>query len=464
MEDYAGFQVERSADSVNYTIVSQAPLISVASNSTGNNEIIYRDSLPENNRTYYYRARGITFFGSLSDPSNTISGKGRPAFREYPHIDSTTIIGNKYVRLKFGMPAAFDAKQLKGYVILRGTEKKGKYLAITQGLLSREADHYTDEKPEIAAYYKICAINAYGDSSFSFSSYARLADDVPPLPPQELKGAIDTSGAVILQWKANTEPDLLGYRVFRCNTEKEQPVELTKTLFKEPKFSDRIELKTLTKSIYYTVRAVDKTYNNSAYSTFCSLKRPDKIAPAEPVFKKAACSDSSIQVMWIPSSSIDVTHYKLLRKVNGQIWSLVKEWQAKDSLRMYTDTAIVIGNIYEYRLEISDETKNMSSATSQPVSYFPSFARPIKNFTAKPDFEKRIIHLTWTYPETQVYSYSIYKAKDNEDLRLFKTIDVRENSFTDRELYPGNKYHYFIKATLKNGIESKISEMVEVNF
>ncbi|MGZ3942810.1 MAG: hypothetical protein ACXVO9_05320, partial [Bacteroidia bacterium] len=427
-------------------------------------ESTYTDSLPENNKKFFYRIRGISYFGDLSVPTNVVSGKGKKDFTEYPFIDSTTIIKNKIVRIKFSMPEKYDVKELKTYVILRSDKKKGVFVALTS-LKPSQPGYFTDENPMQDSYYKICAININDDSTFSFVSHAKLIDETPPAIPSGIAGNVDTNGVVTLSWVANKETDLLGYRVFRCNSEKEQPVELTKEILKEPKFTDKITLQTLTKEVYYTVRSVDKVHNNSLHSNYCKLVRPDKIAPVSPLFKEAVYSDSAIHLKWLLSTSNDVVSYKLLKSDDAKgEWKILKEWQTKDSLKKYTDTNVFIGKSYQYKLEVYDEAKNSSSEISQTIKFLPAFAPKIKTLNAETNLKNRTISLDWKNNLPDVYSYTIYKAKGSEDLRVFKSLTGSITKLIDSELYPGNKYRYTIKATLNSGIETKMSDVLVVEF
>jgi uncharacterized protein len=464
-KDFSGFWIERSSDSINFISVNKAPVVRTTTKYDEKKiESIYTDSLPANNKTFYYRVRGISYFGELSTPSNIISGKGKADFVEYPLVDSASVINNKIARLKFRMPEKFDLNELKGYAIFRSDKKTSGFVAITTTLLTKQTIYFTDEKPQQNNFYKICAVNINNDSSFSLTTNAKLIDDIPPAVPGGLTGKIDTSGVVTLTWNLNTENDFNGYRVYRCNSEKEQPVEITKVILKDAKFTDAVNLQTLTKEVYYTIRSVDKVHNNSNYSAFCKLLRPDKIAPVSPVFKQIIYNDSSIKLSWQPSTSNDVVTCKLVRSDESGNWKLVKEWSAKDSLKKFTDTAISIGNSYKYRLEVYDEAKNYSFENSQSVKFIPAFAPKIKTFTSAVSLEKRNITLNWKYDKTDIYSYTLYKAKGNENLRVYKTVDAQTNNFIDTELYPNNVYRYSIKVTLKSGIESKMSEVLAVEF
>ena len=463
---YSGFWIERSTDSINFSTVNKAALIqSTTSADVNKTESTYNDSLPENGKKYYYRVRGISYFGELSEPSIIVSGKGKPDFTEYPIIDSTLIIKNKTVLLKFSMPDKYNLNELKGYEIFRSETKKGKFTSISNGFISNKTKEFRDEKPLPNNYYKICAYNLTDDSSFSFTTNARLIDDVPPAIPSGLTGKIDTSGNVSLSWETNKEADLLGYRVFRCNSEKEQPVEITKVILKEPKFTDKISLNTLTKEVYYTLRSVDKIHNNSDYSPLLKLNRPDKIAPVAPLFKQTIYTDSSIQLIWHLSSSNDVATYKLLKSDKAEDnWQVIKEWAGKDSLKNYSDTSISIGKRYKYRLEVYDESKNYSLVNSPSILFQPAFAPKIKTLKGVIDLKQRSITLSWANTMNDVYNYTLYKSKGDEPLRVFETLEAKTDVYNDTELYPNNKYRYAIKATLKSGIETKMSQVLELDF
>jgi hypothetical protein len=462
---FSGFLIERSEDSVNFSLVNKAPLIhSTTKFDAGKTTSVYTDSLPENNKVFYYRVRGLSYFGELSEPSNIVYGKGKADFVEYPKIDSVIIVKNRSVCLKFSMPRKFDTNELKGYLILRSEKRNTGYEYITPTLLTKETTGFTDEKPLTGNYYKICAININNDSSFSLTAYAKLIDDIPPEIPIGLTGKMDTSGVATLTWNVNMEKDLKGYRVFRCNSEKEQPVEITTNILTTPYFTDKVNLQTLTREIYYTIRAVDKVYNNSGYSHFCKLIRPDKIAPVSPVFKQVIYTDSSIQLNWLLSTSTDVATYKLLTSTQPEGgWSLIKEWAAKDSIKNFTDPSVVPGIRYRYKLEAYDDSKNLSAVVSQFISFQPAFAPKIKTWTANVNTSKRNITVNWI-KHPNAYNYTIYKAKANEELRAFKTIPGNAGSYTDTELYPNNTYRYTIKATFTSGIETKMSDVIIVNF
>src|ERR1044072_8520457 len=145
----------------------------------------------------------------------------------------------------------------------------------------------------------LAAISVENDTAFSFPFLLQLQDNDPPPPPLHVSGAIDTNGVVQLKWEASVSSDLKGYRVFRCNTLEEEFVEITDSVIHTTAFTDTISLQTLTRDIFYSVRSVDRVWNNSAFSTPAHLKRPDKIAPVVPLVKAIYHTDSTVVLRWI---------------------------------------------------------------------------------------------------------------------------------------------------------------------
>ncbi len=464
IKDYAGYWIERSDDSVNYKTVNKAPVIRTTSKyDEGKSESMYGDSIPANNKKFYYRVRGISYFGELSQPSNTVSGKGKPDFKEYPFIDSTLIVKNSSVLLKFHMDESFDKSLLKSFSVFRSEKKNGSYSCISKSL-SGETILFTDAQPLETNYYKVCAVNSYNDSSFSMVTYAKLIDETPPAVPAEPMGTIDSNGVVHLTWAVNTDKDLLGYRVFRCNSEKEQPFELTKKIHTQNTFRDSVSLKTLTKEIFYTLRAVDKVHNNSAYSKYCKLIRPNKIAPVAIAFSKILPTDSSIILNWHNSSSNDVKKYKIYKKENNSAWQVRKEFLVSEKIKSFADSILVSENTYQYKIETIDESGNMAATETHVILFKPAFLPKIKTFQAIANLQNRYIDLQWQTNNSNIYNYTLYKAKGNESLRIFKTLPAKTEYFIDKELYPNNKYRYALKATLKSGVETKLSDVLIIEF
>ena len=461
-EEYAGYIIERSEDSIHFTRINSTLFTFAHSQYEQNKtEAVYQDTFPQNHKTYWYRVCGYSYFGIVGPSSQTIKGKGRDEWNCYPEIDTLFSIDNKQVQLKWHIPPTKDSAFLKGFIVLRAMKADGKYE--NKNSLNKTIFDFTDEKPSFVNYYMVCALSTEGDTAFSFPYLFQLKDNDPPPVPENLSGIVDTNGIVRLTWNNVSAPDLKGYRVFRNNSLQEEFYEVSDSVLQQNFFIDTITIKTLTRDVYYCVRSVDKMYNNSKNSPPCLLKRPDKIPPVPVVVKNIIHSDSTIIFSWINSSSDDVMCMELIRKSSLGEMRQLGNWNGKDTVQHFTDFSATIGLDYSYTIIITDSSGNKSLTNFPTIHFQPRIYPTLKNLSAIPDFEKRLITIQWDVPAQKVDRYIIYKSKKGEPIREWKTLDGKNSMIADKELYPGNTYVYKVKAVMKSGAETKMV-MVEVVF
>ncbi|HLG02307.1 MAG TPA: fibronectin type III domain-containing protein [Bacteroidia bacterium] len=457
---YAGYIIERSEDSIKFQRINPELLVFAASEfETNKTTLSYQDSFPQNNKLYWYRVRGYSFFGLNGPPSETVRGKGKDEWNVYPEIDTLYSPDNLRAEMQWHLPVDSLVQSLKGFLVLCAPSASGPYTSIS-GLIDKSIQKFTDMKPAFTSYYLVGAISAHDDTAFSYPHLLQLQDNEPPPVVTSVSGVIDSNGVVHLSWKAVEATDLKGYRIYRSNHLREEFYEVSDSVISMNNFTDTITLHTLTSQVYYGVKSVDHVYNNAAMSVPCRLKRPDKIPPVAAVVKFAMHNDSCISLRWINSTSDDVMCAEL-KCSDGRV---VGNWNGHDTVTNFVDRVAVPGNTYSYQLTITDSSGNLTRTNFPAVIFQPRIYPALKNFAAVPDFEKRIITIGWSSPAQPVDRYIIYKSKKGEKLRSWKTVDGTEITFIDRELYPGNTYQYSIKAVLKNGAETKMMDVIEVNY
>lgn len=464
-DDYAGYIIERSNDGESFSQLNQRPHIQVLTQyEKEKKDISFNDTITEYGKIYYYRIKGLGFFGVTGNYSNVVTCKLIKPLEAFPQVDSTQLIYDSILHVHWHMPDGFNLNELKGFDIYRNSDVEGGYKKINSDLLSENVRLFVDEKPNQSNYYKVLAYNIYGDSAFSHPILGLIPDIHPPKVPTGLEGKVDTLGNVNLSWLPNKETDLMGYRVFRNNSVSEELVEITKEIFNDTIYKDTITLETLTEEVYYSITAVDKVYNNSKFSATVKLKRPDKIKPIAVQFTEVIHNDSSIIVKWIPSSSKDVQQYELWCSIENAALQKVKVWAAGDTFFEFTDTNPEYGKYYQYQIKVMDDDGNFSVSNSA-LHYFDARVRkPVKKIDYKIDLEKKTITLNWEYPEKELYSFVIYKAKAGEPLKIIKTLKADVFTFEDADLYIGNQYEYCIKANYNSGSESRISDKILIDF
>ena len=462
-ESYTGYNVERSKDSMIYQRLNRSPVILLASQFEKNKQFIfYVDTFPTVKEKYYYRVKGINHFGEESDGSNIVSAIGYESLNSFPVIDSIKVIQNQKVFIHFRMQDKKENEKPKEYIVVRAKKDKGPYEKIFSSV--KPAD-FIDDKPESSNYYKAGAISYGGDTLHSYSYLALISDTIPPSPPKGLKATVDIKGNVTLSWYKNPEPDVRGYKILKANALHEEFVQINKEFTREPKYSDKLNLKTLTKNIYYSVIATDKRYNNSEKCKPIEVKRPDTIAPAKPILTNLEVKPNGIKVNWINSNSEDVKYYVLYRSTELlQKETKIKEWSAKDSLKEILDTIVELGTGYKYRLLVSDDNDNISVSNNPYIKFETGYRKKLADIKFEVDRKLKTVKLNWNYSEKQVEKFILYRCKKGGILTIIKTFPSNIVEFTDATVSISNIYEYRIKPVFTNGAEGIISDAVIVEY
>ena len=457
------YQVERSEDGgKTFGGISEIPIINTQANDKTDLDIAFQlDSVSALNRTLIYRVKGVSPFGEVGPASDTISVTDFLHLNVSPSIKSIEAI-NGTAKINWSMPKS-EAEVL-GFDVLKSLDNDKGFVKINAERVSSTDSSFTDLKPENVTFYRVRAIGKSNTFTESYSSMIQMPDSIPPAPPIELKGEIDKKGIAKLKWKANTEKDLFGYRVFRANSVDGEYAQITRETRKQNNFVDTISLKTLTKYVFYKFVAIDKRYNASGFSEVLKIKRPDIIPPSAPVFSKVKSSTTAISLAWFNSVSEDVVKHDLLRtEAAKENWKVIASFT--DTTKTYQDETVALNQKYIYKLRATDDSFLFSDSKAFSAQKINLGLMPdITIFKGTADRENQQIILTWIYKQAGVLNFLIYKAEENKPLRLFKTIDGKNKSFIDTELFINTAYEYRIKAVFAEGAETKFSDKIIVNY
>lgn len=461
--DYAGYVIERSADSINYIQLNNAPVILISSQFEKNKEnIFYLDTFPETGKKYHYRIKGINHFGELSVSSNVISAIGYNSLKSFPVFDTLYVINNRKVFMHWRMSEKDENELPVKYFITRSISDQGKYQEIYN---TKKQFEFIDENPLPTNFYKINAISLGGDTLSSFSQMALIIDTIPPVKPQGLKAKVDSKGIVTLTWNLNPENDVKGYKIFRSNALHEEFVQINNEFVKEAVYKDKLNLKTLTKKVYYRISAADNRFNNSEQSEIIEVKRPDTIAPVPAVVTKLQMLSNGIKIEWINSNSEDLKYSVLYRQKQKDMNQVkLMEWNVKDSLKMFVDSTLNAGEGYRYKIIASDEDDNISVSNNPYMLFETGFRKKITDVKFSVDRTLKKITLNWNYNEKGVEKYVIYRCKKGGALIIIKTLKGDVSSFVDTTASISNIYEYRIKPVFTNGAEGIISDVIEVEY
>ncbi|HWU39506.1 MAG TPA: hypothetical protein VN203_17800 [Candidatus Acidoferrum sp.] len=181
-----------------------------------------------------------------------------------PPVALTAVAGDGVINLSWKPPEGpfpEGAPSPRGYNIYRGLES-GAYgpQPINAGPIVETQFRDTAVQNETTYYYMVRSAGGvrppWRESANSNEVSATPIDLTPPSPPQNLT-AIPAPGIVSLSWVANTEPDILGYLVYRRELPAVTPVRLTDSPVQTTTFTDRGVRSG--GNYAYTITAVDRS-------------------------------------------------------------------------------------------------------------------------------------------------------------------------------------------------------------
>jgi fibronectin type 3 domain-containing protein len=464
--DYSGYYVYRSDDTGRtFSKMNKTPIVIVAPEAVNVPRVArFVDTTITNYKVYKYQVRGIDAFGELGQPGE-VEAFGRdltPPPR--PSVKNPEQLGNTRIRLSWEMTES--SADLAGFAISRSAFIDSNYHHLTEKPLPPTAREYIDEHAtEAEPYYVIAALDTARNESLSFPIYGMLIDTIAPSIPTGLTGTIDSDGIVHLQWHRGPEQNLLGYRVLRANAPDHEFSQLKGEVHPDTAFVDTVEVRTLTRNVYYRIASVNRRYNHSEMSPILALRRPDVVPPEAPVFTDVLPTDSSVVLRWAPSTSEDLKWHILYRRLSGE-----QRWIPIDTLsrtaRSYTDTGVQRNTLYEYLIEAVDST-GLNSPAAVPVQarpYDTGTRPPVENLTAQYNEKEKRIALHWSYhPRKQEsYFFIIYRAARGAPLTKYRSVESAGMSFTDADLVGSGVYRYAVQVVTENGSASRISDKVQV--
>jgi uncharacterized protein len=466
---YASFFIERSEDSIHFNRLSDIPITNlITQENPSPTMMVYNDSLPTNDKNYWYRVRGMSSFGEVGLPSVTVKGMGEKSVAFAPVITNFEVLPDSSLKLDWRFPDEAGAS-LHHFAISLSDDVDGTYKILKDSISATERS-ITVKTQQSSNYLIVSAIDKKGSKYESYSQFVQLDDGTPPSVPTGLVGDIDENGYISLTWIANKERDFHGYYVYRCNVKGEEMSLMNADPLTINQFCDSADLKMLNSKVYYTVVALDKRFNKSAMSAVFELTKPDKNPPVAPVFTNYLLEEEKVILSWIGSSSDDVVFQRLYKKEptnlnTGNQWLLVKEFDTQDSLT-FTDDKVKGGATLSYTLVSVDKSKNESTPSSPLTVVVPMNKKnkaAVKDLKAQSDRLNKKIMLDWVYDVKGVVEYQVYKTVINEPFMLWKVLDNTSLAIEDTDVNASNIYKYAVRAVFNDGTTSVWRE-IKVEF
>jgi fibronectin type 3 domain-containing protein len=221
--------------------------------------------------------------------------------------------------------------------------------------------------------YRVTAVDSGGnESKRSVSVMARPGDATPP--PSPMMVLVTPRGKFTeLSWTKPRARDLKGYYVFR-GSQATDLIRIVRTHLHadSTRYLDRGDGPDGLppgESYVYGVCAIDNAHNESNM-VLAAFRTPDLSPPAPPNdFRVRPTAGGDIQLLWQPSTSLDVASYTVYR--GEDTLSLLRLATVKG--HAFRDSSAVPEARYIYRITSLDSSKNESTPT--PVET--AIARPL---------------------------------------------------------------------------------------
>lgn len=450
---YNAYYVEKSSDGKTFARLSDIPLMNMnGHDGKVADRMYYIDSLNTNSVKAYYRIIGVTAFSEQGPPSEVVSGEGMARLMYVPHINRAVPNEQGVGEIQWEFDERGNAS-LRFFELRRGDNDTGPFVPVISGI-PPDKRNVTYDKLEASNYFVVAAVPLEGDPVLSFPVLVQPVDSIPPAVPFGLEGVIDTLGIVRLTWKANTDRDLLGYRVFRGQTKQEELIPLNDVAIRENSLTDTIEVRNLNFQVYYAVTALDMRYNQSQKSVVLELLKPDIVPPSSPVITNYKVTDQGISLEWVTGQEENIASLHLFREDKGANEKTLIQTFTDVSVTRYTDNTTEPGKMYGYFL--TAVTSRGKSSDPSPVVTLRSTYKPAANgkftqFAAKVNRKKKRIELEWTHNLFEVDQFELYKGEAGRPVTLWKVIPAYEKKLDDIDVRRNSEYKYIIRAVMKNG-------------
>ncbi|HEY2434211.1 MAG TPA: LamG-like jellyroll fold domain-containing protein [Vicinamibacterales bacterium] len=287
----------------------------------------------------------------------------------------------------------------------------------------------------------------------AFRPSSGSADTQPPSTPAGLTASSPSATQVGLAWTASTDNVAVSqYLIERCQGAGCSTFAQVGTST-APTYSDATVAASTT--YQYRVRASDSANNLSGYSNVASVTTPtapDTAPPSAPSALTAALSTSQINLAWTASTdNVGVSRY-LVERCQGAGCSTFAQVGTATAVN-YSDTTVVAGTTYQYRVRASDAANNLSgysnsaSVTTPPA---PDTAPPSapSALTATASSTSQIT-LAWTgsTDNVGVSSYVIERCQGTGCSTYAQVGTATAPGYSDTTVAASTTYQYRVRAS-----------------
>lgn len=353
---------------------------------------------------------------------------------------------------------------LAGYRVYRRQAGTGTWVRMTTTTGTSYADT-TLPQTGSAYYYEVRAHDKAGNESYGTADMpVTTVDRTRPATPvvtyfDHWTGEL-TQWSATMQWAANKDTDLAGYRVYRRVEGSGTWTRVATTTARQ--YDEYVPMTGLT--YYYQVRAYDKNGNESYGSAEQGpVPTEDYTPPAAPKLTATGGTDSNT-LTW--TASADAVTYRVFRRESGG-GTLTRLTETTGT--SHTDTSAAYGKAYDYKVSALDALGNASESAVVTGTRTITPPQHVTTGTTATD-----VVLSWSEPAGgDTADYVVRRSAASADgSRTWETVscgnrttgtDAAGNtvrSCTDASGRHGSTYHYTIQRRDTSGRLSVPSQEV----
>ena len=388
------------------------------------------------NTDHLYRVFATNSFGSGSPSVQALA----PTLPEPPAAVTVTVVSDTELDVTWNTPTGSPPATV-GFKLERSDDQGATWTVVVANTgNTNQLYQDTGLTPLTEYFYRVSTINASGTSvvSPSGSNTTYGPPDAPtsltatPLPGAQIKldwiAPVNNNGDAVNSYQIERSLDNVSWSVL-TNTGT-TAVTYTDTGLNTPQ------------TYYYRVSAT------SGYGTGVASNMASAIASDVPDqvtgLTGTALPSAEIKIDWTTpaNNGYAITGYVIERSIDaGQTWGVLVADTQSTSIT-YTDTALTIGDTYNYRVAAINAvgTGTISSDVAIVAGDVPS--TPVIVITAQAGSQ---IEITWTAPNANAYpltGYAIERGTDGINWSPLTTPGATDVNFVDTGLSPGTTYHY----------------------